>query len=938
MYHNKSSLLPYLMTTLSLSILTACGGSSSGNSAPTFSESSMAVSLAEDSTQTISISATDADGDQLTYSVGNAPASGALQLNPQTGEASYTPNSNYFGSDSFEVLVSDGNKDSRLTVSLTVTAVNDAPVFSRDTLLVSGNEIKVGSVSATDVDEDTLTYTLVKAPENGLLTLDATSGEVSYQLEQLIEVDDVVIISVSDGTEEVQKRFQITTNLATNADRAYYYYTSELSHLKQAATISENLNDDINQSIINRSLAIGYANAELTTQVDGLLNDSKIISAPVFADAKLRVANEYQQLGKVDEAEMLRLEAKSTYNQYLASKGVNSFNGDDVSFYIDLSKSYKAAGDEISATGVFDIVDLLFSSVLSEEYNRAALFAFFGYSRQIEELIKIWEQTNSDKDIAFALLNLDKLYDYANRIGYQNVSNDRNGNLGKPFHSVRQVALVQIIEFYTRLNARDKAKAAAADLLALHGVVNYDPLYPREASLYSAVSMVEYPAGVAFNIKPIVVLYPEIDPAIFIKGIPEASWMRAYAASEATDAKLMALTQIEPDGNKALALVLDSRDEAQLRNHFTNLVNYNSSTPGLAIYRLRMADYAGAVLALEEAENLVSSAEYVQQNLSKQGFVTGNVGCQNLIEVYNELALDDSDNATQYQQASVRVAKMCVALAKQYYADGVDGTDVSIEDAVQANSQLIEFLYPRGLEAEIEQVLAVAETNLAKYNPDSSLRIDLLKQIAGSAFKGGDYARANTYYDRTIELIIALEKRAADSFLSAITERFLDQRGSTNNYPLFIEKIDQEAGLHADYAALYSHARAQLKKLIDANLAILNTASNQTQINSVPFFATQLAGAAFYQEAQALMQNQHLGPVEKAAIQTKVATALANQNHFPGQSVASVDTDHDGLPNFFSASATEAQIQASGLVLDNDSDNDGYDDLDDSKPLDPTVH
>lgn len=938
MYHNKSSLLPYLITTLSLSILTACGGSSNENSAPTFSEQPLAVSLAEDSTQTISLGASDADGDSLTYSVGNAPSSGGLQLNAQTGATSYTPDANYFGSDSFEVLVSDGSKVSSLTVSLTITAVNDAPVFNRDTLLVSGNEIKAGSVSASDVDEDTLIYALVKAPENGRLTLDATTGEVSYQLEQLIEVEDTVIVSVSDGVEEVEKRFQITTNLASNADRAYYYYTSELSHLKQAAVISANLNDDINQSIINRSLAIGYATAELTKQVDGLLNASKIISAPVFADAKLRVANEYQQLGKVDEAEMLRGEAKSIYNQYLASKGINSFNGDDVSFYIDLSKSYRAAGDEISATGIFDIVDLLFSSVLSEEYNRAALVAFFGYSRQIEQLIKIWEKTNSDNDIEFALLNLHKLYDYANRIGYQNVSNDRNGNLGKPFHSVRQVALVQIIEFYTRLNARDKAKAAAADLLALHGVVNYDPLYPREASLYGAVSMVEYPAGVAFNIQPIVVLYPEIDPTIFIEAIPEASWMRAYAASEAADAKLMALAQIEPDGNKALILVLDSRDEADLRNHFTNLVNYGSSTPGLAIYRLRMGDYAGAVLALEEAETLVSSAEYVQQNLSKQGFVTGNVGCQKLIEVYDELALDDSDNAAQYQQASVRVAKMCVALAKQYYADGVDGTDVNIEDAIQANSQLIEFLYPRALEAEIEQVLVITETNLAKYDTHSSAKIDLLKQIAGSAFKGGDYARANIYYDRAIDSIIEIETRVDDSFLSGVTERFLSQRGSESNYPLFIERLKGDAGVHADYVALFSHSRAQFKKLIDANLALLKTASVQTQIIFVPFFANQLANTGFYQEALVLVQNEHLGPVEKASIQTKVATALASQDHFPAKSVATVDTDHDGLPNFFSAFATEEQIQASDLTLDNDSDNDGYSDLDDAKPLDPAVH
>jgi hypothetical protein len=87
------------------------------------------------------------------------------------------------------------------------------------------------------------------------------------------------------------------------------------------------------------------------------------------------------------------------------------------------------------------------------------------------------------------------------------------------------------------------------------------------------------------------------------------------------------------------------------------------------------------------------------------------------------------------------------------------------------------------------------------------------------------------------------------------------------------------------------------------------------------------------EQALSIIQTEAVASAEKVSFSTEVATHYALQNHFPGTTVANVDTDHDGLPNFFLLSATAEQIQASGLTADNDADNDGISDADDLNPL-----
>src|SRR5207253_2681308 len=86
-----------------------------------------AVTTNEDTAKAIVLTATDVDGDPLTYAIVAAPTHGALSGVAPT--VTYTPAANYNGPDSFTFKANDGTHNSNVaTVRITVTPVNDPPV------------------------------------------------------------------------------------------------------------------------------------------------------------------------------------------------------------------------------------------------------------------------------------------------------------------------------------------------------------------------------------------------------------------------------------------------------------------------------------------------------------------------------------------------------------------------------------------------------------------------------------------------------------------------------------------------------------------------------------------------------------------------------------------------------------------------------------------
>ena len=72
------------------------------------------------------------------------------------GSFTYTPNANFNGTDSFTYTASDGTAGSNVaTVTITVDAVNDAPVAVNDAATTDGGHARsAATCSANDTDVD----------------------------------------------------------------------------------------------------------------------------------------------------------------------------------------------------------------------------------------------------------------------------------------------------------------------------------------------------------------------------------------------------------------------------------------------------------------------------------------------------------------------------------------------------------------------------------------------------------------------------------------------------------------------------------------------------------------------------------------------------------------------------------------------------------------
>jgi VCBS repeat-containing protein len=106
----------------------------------------------------------DIDGPALVAALVAGPAHGQLVLNGDGGFL-YVPDADFNGQDSFTYRAGDGSLQSATaSVTITVTAVNDAPVnLLLSNVAVSENAgvgTLVGLLSATDVDGDPLTFTI----------------------------------------------------------------------------------------------------------------------------------------------------------------------------------------------------------------------------------------------------------------------------------------------------------------------------------------------------------------------------------------------------------------------------------------------------------------------------------------------------------------------------------------------------------------------------------------------------------------------------------------------------------------------------------------------------------------------------------------------------------------------------------------------------------
>ena len=172
-------------------------GSVSGNLPPVFVKVMPDTTISEGQALSYTYTATDADGDTLTFSLVNPPV--GAKINSTSGVFSWTPSYEQSGTYNIVAVVTDGiAKDTSTTAVVVVSDVNRAPVFVKvmpDTTISEGQALSY-TYTATDADGDTLTFSLVNPPVGA--KINSTSGVFSWTPSKQIGTYQI-IISLTDG-------------------------------------------------------------------------------------------------------------------------------------------------------------------------------------------------------------------------------------------------------------------------------------------------------------------------------------------------------------------------------------------------------------------------------------------------------------------------------------------------------------------------------------------------------------------------------------------------------------------------------------------------------------------------------------------------------------------------------------------------------------------
>jgi subtilisin family serine protease len=140
----------------------------------------------------------DPDGDSLTVTGVDAPQRGNATANGD-GTITYLAAANYNGADMFTYTISDSRGGTATnTVSMTITAVNDSPVASNQTVVTDEDTARTITLSATDPEGSALTYAIVAGPARG--TLSGTPPAVTYTPAANDNGPDSFTFSANDGS------------------------------------------------------------------------------------------------------------------------------------------------------------------------------------------------------------------------------------------------------------------------------------------------------------------------------------------------------------------------------------------------------------------------------------------------------------------------------------------------------------------------------------------------------------------------------------------------------------------------------------------------------------------------------------------------------------------------------------------------------------------
>ena len=239
----------------------------------------MAYGIKEDSDLTstdVIANDTDTEGSILSLTAVSTAGTGTVAVNDDGLSVDYTPAADFNGTEIITYTVSDGTlTDQTGTLTVTVTAVNDAPVAVADTLTITEDSgLKTIDIISNDIntDADALTFTVVTAG-TGTVAVNADNLSVEYTSALNFNGTEVITYIVSDGTLNDTGTLTVTVTAVNDAPVAVDD-TETINEDSSLITINVIDNDtDIESDALTLAVANTSGTGTVAKNADGLSVD-----------------------------------------------------------------------------------------------------------------------------------------------------------------------------------------------------------------------------------------------------------------------------------------------------------------------------------------------------------------------------------------------------------------------------------------------------------------------------------------------------------------------------------------------------------------------------------------------------------------------------------------------------------------------------------------
>jgi hypothetical protein len=159
------------------------------------------ITVNKNTQRSFTLTASDPNGDPLTYSIVTSPQHGTISPSGTGSPArTYAPTTGYQGPDSFTFKVNDGSLDSSI-VTVSIVVQNAQPVADDKQITVNKNTQQPFTLHASDPNNDPLTYSIVTPPSHGTISPSSVGGPSrTYAPANNYLGTDIFTFKANDGT------------------------------------------------------------------------------------------------------------------------------------------------------------------------------------------------------------------------------------------------------------------------------------------------------------------------------------------------------------------------------------------------------------------------------------------------------------------------------------------------------------------------------------------------------------------------------------------------------------------------------------------------------------------------------------------------------------------------------------------------------------------